>query len=53
MKNVITAADVNEKNIENKVKAELKKYIEQKTKFFKKYQTMNQQKNTNKIIENL
>ena len=31
MKNVITAADVNEKNIENKVKAELKKYIEQKT----------------------
>lgn len=31
MKNIITAADVNEKNIENKVKAELKKYIEQKT----------------------
>lgn len=31
MKNTITAADVNEKNIENKVKTELKKYIEQKT----------------------
>lgn len=31
MKNTITAADINEKNIENKVRTELKKYVEQKT----------------------